>query len=68
MAKNTGEDHRNGAVDDRSEVKNSKTGDWVKRNRDADSDHNGEFMNVKEDGSEHKGVANEPDKRRKGGS
>ncbi|MFA9200648.1 MAG: hypothetical protein ACEQR8_05600 [Cypionkella sp.] len=68
MARNTGEGHRKGAVDRRTEVKNPKTGDWVKRNRDADSDDNGEFMDVKEDGTEHKGVANEPDKRRKGGS
>jgi hypothetical protein len=68
MAKNTGQGHRKGAVDNRSEVKNPKTGDWVKRNRDTKSNDNGEFMNGKEDGTQHKGVANEPDKRRKGGS
>ncbi len=68
MAKNTGKDHREGAVDDRTEVKNPKTEQYVKRNRDADSDENGQFIDVKQDGSEFKGVANEPDKRRKGGS
>lgn len=68
MAKNTGEGHREGAVDDRTEVKNPQTEDWVKRNRDPDSDDNGEFMDVKKDGKEFKGVANEPDERRKGGS
>ena len=65
MAKNTGKGHRDGAVDDRSEVKNPKTDQWVKRNRDPDSEDNGEFMDVKQDGTEFKGVANEPDKRRK---
>ncbi len=68
MAKNTGEGHRDGAVDERTQVENPKTGDHVKRNRDHDSDSDGEFMDVKEDGEKFKGVAEEPDERRKGGS
>lgn len=64
MAKNTGEGHREGSVDDRTQTKNTKTGQYVKRNRDPDSDNNGEFMDVKQDGEKFKGVANEPDKRR----
>lgn len=68
MAKNTGEKHREGAVDDRSQVKNPKTDQHVKRNRDPDSENNGEFMDVKKDGTKFKGVAEEPDGRRKGGS
>lgn len=65
MAKNTGNNSRKGAVDKRSQSKNPITGDFTKRNRDADSPHDGEFMNVKEDGQPFKGVAKEPDKRRK---
>jgi hypothetical protein len=68
MAENTGKGHRKGAVDDRTQVKNPKTDQHVKRNRDADSDKNGQFMDVKQDGKPFKGVAQEPDKRRKGGS
>lgn len=64
MAKNTGKNHREGAVDNRTEVKNPRTGQWVKRNRDPESDANGQFMDVKQDGTELKGIANEPDKRR----
>lgn len=64
MAKNTGEGYRKGSVDKRTQTENPKTGDWVKRNRDHDSSHDGEFMNVKEDGEPHKGVAAEPDDRR----
>ncbi len=68
MAKNTGEGRRDGAVDDRSQVKNPKTGQYVKRNRDPDSAGNGQFMDVKQDGTKFEGVAEEPDGRRKGGS
>ena len=64
MAKNTGEGHREGSVDDRSQVENPKTGQYVKRNRDADSEDAGKFMDVKKDGTKFKGVAQEPDKRR----
>ena len=65
MAKNTGKDHRKGSVDERTQTKNPQTGDFVKRNRDHDSPKDGEFMDVKEDGKKFKGVAKEPDKRRK---
>ena len=33
MARNTGDEHRIGSVDDRSQVKNTATGKWTKRNR-----------------------------------
>ncbi len=65
MAKNTGQGSRQGAVDDRTQVKNPKTGDFVKGNQDPDSAHEGEFMDVKKDGKPFKGIAKEPDGRRK---
>jgi hypothetical protein len=65
MAKNTGEGFRKGAVDDRTQVENPQTDNFVKRNRDHDSPDDGEFMDVKEDGKKFKGVAKEPDKRRR---
>ncbi len=68
MPKNTGEGHREGAVDERSQIKNPKTGDFVKRDRDHDIPDEGEFMDVHKDGETIKGVAEEPDRRRKGGS
>jgi hypothetical protein len=34
MAKNTGQGHRHGAIDDRSQTFNPKTQDWVKRDTD----------------------------------
>jgi hypothetical protein len=52
MAKNTGEGYRKGSVNDRSQVKNSKTGQWVKRDTET-----GEFIEVKQDGEPFKGVA-----------
>ena len=59
MAKNTGEGHRIGSVDDRTQNENPVTGRWTKR------DHSdGRFMNVKSDGEPFKGVAKEPDGRR----
>lgn len=64
MAKNTGEGHRNGSVDNRTQVKNPQTDQHVKRNQDPNSEHEGEFMDVKEDGEKFKGVAEEPDGRR----
>ena len=64
MAKNTGENFRKGAVDNRTQVKNPQTGDWVKRDQDPDSKGEGEFMDVKKDGEKFKGVAQEPDRRR----
>ena len=64
MAKNTGENSRKGSVDNRTQSKNPKTGNHTKRNQDPNSEHEGEFMDVKEDGKPFKGVAQEPDKRR----
>lgn len=65
MATNTGKGSRKGSVDNRTQVKNPKTGDFTKRNEDPNSKHKGEFMEVKEDGKPFKGVAEESDKRRK---
>ena len=64
MARNTGKNFRKGAVDNRTQVENPRTGDWVKRDQNPDSKHEGEFMDVKQDGAKFKGVAKEPDKRR----
>ena len=65
MARNTGDDHRIGSVDDRTQVHNPVTGNWTKRNRDEGSGKVGRFMNVKSDGEPFKGVAKEPDGRRR---
>ena len=64
MAKNTGEGSRKGAVAERTQVQNPATGTYVKRNED-DGPDKGKFMDVKSDGSKFKGVAVEPDGRRK---
>ena len=60
MAKNTGEGFRRGSVDDRTQVHNPKIDRWIKRDAD-----NGRFMDQKVDGDPFKGVAKEPDGRRK---
>ena len=60
MAKNTGSNHRNGSVTGRSQTLNTKTGLFVKRD-----DGNGQFMAVKTSGGGFKGVAHEPDGRKK---
>jgi hypothetical protein len=60
MAKNTGSNFRVGSVKNRSQVKNPKTGLFVKRN-----DSNGRFAAVKTSGGAFKGVAHERDGRRK---
>ena len=65
MAKDTGKGSREGAVTGRTQVKNPATGDYVKRNETKGSPQKGEFMAVKKDGAKFKGVAEEPDKRRK---
>lgn len=65
VAVNTGQNSRKGAVKKRSQTKNPKTDEFVKRNRDHQSPDDGEFMDVKEDKKKFKGVAKEPDKRRK---
>jgi len=54
MAKNTGKDFRRGAVDDRSQVLNPKTDQFVKRDTNT-----GQFMDVKQDGTPFKGVKKE---------
>lgn len=65
MATNTGKGSRKGSVTNRTQVKNPQTGDYTKRNRNSDGSHDGEFMGVKKDGTPFKGVAIEPDDRRK---
>ena len=49
-----GDNHREGAVKDRSQVHNPKTDQWVKRDTDT-----GRFMDVKQDGEPFKGVRKE---------
>ena len=65
MAKNTGKGSRKGAVKGRTQVKNPRTKDYTKRNESSGSSKRGKFMDVKEDRKPFKGVAKEPDKRRK---
>lgn len=65
MAKNTGENSRKGAVKDRTQTDNPRTGQWVERDEEKGSSKRGEFKNVKEDGKPFKGVAKEPDNRRR---
>ena len=60
MATNTGKGFRHGSVDDRTQVHNPKIDRWIKRDAD-----NGQFMDQKVDGDPFKGVAKEPDGRRK---
>lgn len=52
--KPTGDNSRKGAVRDRSQVQNPKTGLWTKR--DADT---GKFIDVKTSGGKFKGVRKE---------
>jgi hypothetical protein len=49
-----GDNHRNGAVRDRSQTFNPKTETWVKRDSDS-----GRFMDQKENGKPFKGVRKE---------
>ena len=65
MAKDTGKGSRKGAVKSRTQVKNPKTSDYAKRNETPGSKKKGEFMDNKKGGQPFKGVAKEPDKRRK---
>jgi len=67
MAKNTGDDSRKGAVSGRTQVLNPTTGDYVKRDENGGGTGKGKFMDVKQDGTKFKGVATEPDGRRKKG-
>lgn len=64
MARNSGDAHRIGSVDDRTQVRNPATGNWTKRDREDGSGTRGQFMEVKSDGEPFKGVAQEPDERR----
>jgi len=66
MAKNTGNGHRIGSVEARTQSRNPVTGNWTKRDRDSDSRHAGEWLDTKTDGAPFKGVAKEPDGRRQG--
>ena len=50
----SGDNHRNGAVRNRSQIKNPKTVLFVKRNSE-----NGRFMDVKKNGTPFKGVHKE---------
>ena len=50
----TGDNHRIGAVRQRSQVLNPKTGQYVKRNAET-----GRFMDVKQNGTPFKGVRKE---------
>ncbi len=52
--KPTGDGHRNGAVKDRSQTFNPKTGNWVKRDSDT-----GKFIDQKQDNKPFKGVRKE---------
>jgi hypothetical protein len=65
MAKNTGGGSRKGAVKDRTQTDNPVTKQWVERDEEKGSPKRGEFKNVKEDGNPFKGVAKEPDRRRR---
>ncbi len=65
MAKDTGKNYRKGAVTGRTQGENPKTKDYTKRNETTGSPQKGEFMDVKSGGKPFKGVAKEPDKRRK---
>ena len=59
MATNSknGENFRQGAVRNRSQVFNPKTDQWVKRDSET-----GRFMDVKQDGTSFKGVRREKGK------
>ncbi len=50
----SGDNRRHGAVKQRSQVKNPKTGLWVKRDSNS-----GQFMDVKTSGGKFKGVRRE---------
>jgi len=54
MAKNTGDNHRHGAVSNRSQAHNPKSGTWVKRDSNT-----GRFIDVKSGGNPFKGVIKE---------
>lgn len=59
MAKNTGNGSRRGSVNDRSQIQ-APNGNWTKRDTNT-----GQFIDQKKDGEPFKGVAKEPDGRRR---
>ena len=59
MAKNTGKGSRKGSVTSRTQTK-VPSGNYVKRDRET-----GQFIDQKQGGQPFKGVAKEPDGRRK---
>jgi hypothetical protein len=65
VAKNTGRGSRKGAVKGRTQTNNPVTEQWVERDEQKGSPSKGEFKNVKKDHKPFKGVAKEPDERRK---
>ena len=61
MAKNTDKGFRKGSVDDRSQLNlDPKNGKYVERDLET-----GEFIDIKEDDEPFKGVAKEPDGRKR---
>jgi hypothetical protein len=60
MAKNTGVGFRQGSVKDRTQTQNPQNGNWTKRDTDT-----GRFLDQKAGGKPFKGIAKEPDGRRK---
>lgn len=54
MAKNTGNNHRDGAVKSRTQTFNPKNDTFVKRDSNT-----GRFMDVKSDGTPFKGITKE---------
>lgn len=54
MAKNTGNNFRIGAVVNRTQVYNPKSGSWVKRDSDT-----GKFIDAKADSNPFKGITKE---------
>jgi hypothetical protein len=54
MAKNTGNNYRQGAVKGRSQTYNPQNGTYIKR-----SSETGQFMDVKSNGTPFKGVTKE---------
>lgn len=61
MAKNSGDNHRHGAVCNRSQAYNPKTDSWVKRDSKT-----GRFMDVKIGGNPFKGITKEINSERGG--
>lgn len=65
VSEHAGSYGRKGSVKGRTQSENPVTKDWTNGNETPGRKHKGEFMDVKSDGKKFKGVAKEPDKRRK---